>query len=288
MKPAPFMYARPDSVEEALALLQAGGDEAKVLAGGQSFVPLLNLRIASVDAVVDLNRLSELAYIKRDADTLCIGAMTRHRQVEVSEEVQAVQPLLARAAAEVGHLAIRNRGTIGGSLVHADPAAEWPLVAVTLDAQLVVRSHQSTRTVAAREFFLGPLTTAIEPNEILCEVRFPLAPVGAVWGFQELCRRPGDFAIVAVACQLSLDHSETCSAAALAVGGAHATPLHIPEVETVISGSKGEDAVIAAAAEKAAAAVDPSADVHGSADYRRRMVKVLTARALKEAWGKAA
>ncbi len=287
MKPAPFMYARPGSVEEALALLQAGGDETKVLAGGQSFVPLLNLRIASVDAVVDLNRLAELAYIKRDTDTLCIGAMTRHRQVEVSEDVQTAQPLLTRAAAEVGHLAIRNRGTIGGSLVHADPAAEWPLVAVTLDAQLVVRSHESTRTVAAREFFLGPLMTAIEPNEILCEVRFPVSPPGALWGFQELCRRPGDFAIVAVACQLSLDQSGTCSAAALAVGGAHATPLHIPDVETVISGSKGEDAVIAEAAEKATAAVDPSGDVHGSADYRRRMVKVLTTRALKEAWAKA-
>ena len=288
MKPAPFMYARPDSVEEALALLQAGGDDAKVLAGGQSFVPLLNLRIASVEAVVDLNRLAELAYIKRDNDTLCLGAMTRHRQVEVSEDVKAAQPLLARAAAEVGHLAIRNRGTIGGSLVHADPAAEWPLVAVTLDAQFVVRSHESTRTIAAREFFLGPLMTAIESNEILCEVRFPLAPPGAVWGFQELCRRPGDFAIVAVACLLSLDHSGTCSAVALAVGGAHATPLHIPDVGTVISGSKGEDAVITEAAEKAAAAVDPSGDVHGSADYRRRMVKVLTARALKEAWAKAA
>ena len=288
MKPAPFMYARPGSVEDALALLQTGGDDAKVLAGGQSFVPLLNLRIASVDAVVDLNRLSELAYIKRDTDTLCIGAMTRHRQVEVSEEVKTTQPLLARAAAEVGHLAIRNRGTIGGSLVHADPAAEWPLVAVTLDAQLVLRSHENTRTVAGRDFFLGPLMTAIEPNEILCEVRFPVPPPGAVWGFQELCRRPGDFAIVAVACQLSLDQSGLCSAAALAVGGAHATPLHIPDVETVISGSKGEDAVIAAAAEKAAAAVDPSGDVHGSADYRRRMVKVLTARALKEAWVKVA
>ncbi len=288
MKPAPFMYARPDSVEEALALLQPGGDEMKVLAGGQSFVPLLNLRIASVDAVVDLNRLAELVYIKRDNDTLCIGAMTRHRQIEVSDEVKAAQPLLARAATEVGHLAIRNRGTIGGSLVHADPAAEWPLVAVMLDAQLVVRSHENTRTVAAREFFLGPLMTAIELNEILCEVRFPVAPVGAVWGFQELCRRPGDFAIVAVACQLSLDQNRTCSAAVLAVGGAHATPLHILDVETVISGSKGEDAVITEAAEKAAATVDPSGDVHASAKYRRRMVKVLTARALKEAWGKAA
>ena len=286
MKPAPFKYARPGSVDEALALLQAGGDEAKVLAGGQSFVPLLNLRMASVESIVDLNRLDDLAYIKRDHDTLCIGAMTRHRQVEVSSEVRAAQPLLCRAASEVGHLAIRNRGTIGGSLVHADPAAEWPLVAAALDAQLVLRSQDNSRTIAAREFFLAPLMTAIEPHEILCEVRFPVAPAGAVWGFQELCRRPGDFAIVAVACQLTLDAGGTCSAASLAVGGAHSTPLHVAEVESAIVGSQGDAAVLTAAAEKAAAAVDPSGDVHGSADYRRRMVKVLTQRALKEAWGK--
>ena len=284
MKPAPFKYARPGSVDEALALLQAGGDEAKVLAGGQSFVPLLNLRMASVESIVDLNRLDDLAYIKRDNDTLRIGAMTRHRQIEVSDEIRAAQPLLCRAAAEVGHLAIRNRGTIGGSLVHADPAAEWPLVAAVLDAQFVLRSQDNSRTIAAREFFLAPLMTAIEPNEILCEVRFPVAPVGAVWGFQELCRRPGDFAIVAIACQLTLDDGGTCSTASLAVGGAHSTPLHVAEVEPIISGSQGEAAVMTAAAEKAAAAVDPSGDVHGSADYRRRMVKVLTQRALKEAW----
>ena len=284
MKPAPFRYACPRSVDEALALLQAGGDETKVLAGGQSFVPLLNLRIASVESVVDLNRLDDLAYITRDNDTLCIGAMTRHRQMEVSDEIRAAQPLLCRAAAEVGHLAIRNRGTIGGSLVHADPAAEWPLVAAALDAQFVLRSQDNSRTVSAREFFLAPLMTAIEPNEILCEVRFPVAPVGAVWGFQELCRRPGDFAIVAIACQLTLDDGGTCSAASLAVGGAHSTPLYVAEVEPILIGSQGDAAVMTAAAEKAAAAVDPSGDVHGSADYRRRMVKVLTQRALKEAW----
>lgn len=287
MKPAPFTYARPGSLDEALALLRAGGEDAKLLAGGQSFVPLLNLRMASVDAVVDLNRLDELAYIRREDDTLCIGAMTRHRQIEVSAEVEAAQPLLTRAAAEVGHLAIRNRGTIGGSLVHADPAAEWPLVAATLDAQLVLRAQAATRTLPAREFFLAPLTTAIEPHEILCEVRFPVAPAGAVWGMQELCRRPGDFAIVAVACQLTLADDGRCAAAALAVGGAHGTPLHIPEVDAILGGSAADEEAIARAAEKVAESVDPSGDVHGSADYRRRMVKVLSARALREAWGKA-
>src|SRR3989441_6349076 len=187
MKPAKFTYACPRSVEEALALLAEGGEGAKPLAGGQSLVPLLNLRMAQVDSLIDLNQLTDLSFIKRENGTLRVGALTRHRQLEVSDEARAAQPLLSRAAAEVGHLAIRNRGTIGGSLVHADPAAEWPLVAVTLDAQLVLRSQGGTRTIAAREFFLAPLTTAIEPHELLCEVRFPVASSRTVWGFQELC-----------------------------------------------------------------------------------------------------
>lgn len=287
MKPAPFTYARPDSLDEALTLLQAGGEDTKLLAGGQSLVPLLNLRMASVDGLVDLNRLDELAYIRRESDTLNIGAMTRHRQIEVSAEVEAAQPLLTRAAAEVGHLAIRNRGTIGGSLVHADPAAEWPLVAVALDARFVLRSQEATRTVPAREFFVAPLMTAIAPQEILCEVRFPVAPAGAVWGFQELCRRPGDFAIVAVACQVIVADDGRCAAAALAVGGAHDTPLHVAEVALTLTGTRADDAAaIDQAAQRAADAVEPSGDVHGSAEYRRRMVKVLGVRALREAWGK--
>lgn len=287
MKPAPFTYARPDSLDEALTLLHAGGEDTKLLAGGQSLVPLLNLRMASVDGLVDLNRLDELAYIRRERDTLCLGAMTRHRQIEVSAEVEAAQPLLTRAAAEVGHLAIRNRGTIGGSLVHADPAAEWPLVAVALDARFVLRSQEATRTVPAREFFVAPLMTAIEPQEILCEVRFPVAPAGAVWGFQELCRRPGDFAIAAVACQVIVADDGRCAAAALAVGGAHDTPLHVAEVASLLAGTRADDAAaIDQAAQRAADAVEPSGDVHGSAEYRRRMVKVLGVRALREAWGK--
>ncbi|HKA54213.1 MAG TPA: FAD binding domain-containing protein, partial [Candidatus Binatia bacterium] len=210
----------------------------------------------------------------------------RHRQLEVSDEARAAHPLLPRAATEVGHLAIRNRGTIGGSLAHADPAAEWPLVAVTLDAQFVLRAQGKTRTVAARDFFLAPLTTALEPDEMLCEVRFPIASGRAVWGFQELCRRPGDFALAAVACQLTLEQNGVCTSAALAVGGAHSTPLCIAGVEKVVQGSRGEEEAIKEAAEVAAAAVEPPSDVHGSAEFRRRMVKVLTARALREAWQK--
>ena len=287
MKPAKFTYACPRSVEEALALLAEGGEGANLLAGGQSLVPLLNLRMAQVDSLIDLNRLTDLSFIKRENGTLRVGALTRHRQLEVSDEARAAQPLLSRAAAEVGHLAIRNRGTIGGSLVHADPAAEWPLVAVALDAQLVLRSQGGTRTIAAREFFLAPLTTAIEPQELLCEVHFPMASSRMVWGFQELCRRPGDFAIAAVACQVTLDQNRACTAVSLAVGGAHSTPLLIAEIEKVVKGNRGEEGAIKEAAEITAEAVEPPADVHGSAEFRRRMVKVLTARALREAWNRA-
>ena len=284
MKPPPFSYACPDSVDEALALLAEAGDGARLLAGGQSLVPLLNLRMAWADAVIDLNRLSELDFIVQENGTLRVGALTRHRTLEVSDTVRTAQPLMARAASEVGHLAIRNRGTIGGSLVHADPAAEWPLVAVTLDAELLLRSHTGSRTVAARDFFIGPLTTTIEPDELLCEIRVPVAPERTRWGFQELCRRPGDFAIAAVACQLTLDESRTCRAASLAVAGAHDVPLAVAEVTACLIDSRGEDAALAKAADTAAAAVDPPSDVHGSADFRRRMVRVLSRRALDQAW----
>lgn len=286
MKPAKFTYACPQSVDEALAFLAHGDDGIKILAGGQSLVPLLNLRMAEVSALVDINRLAALSFIKREEGMLKVGALTRHRQLEVSPEVRATQSLLARAAAEVGHLAIRNRGTIGGSLVHADPAAEWPLAAVTLDAQFLVRSQDSSRTIPARDFFLAPLTTAIESNELLCEIHFPVQASPVVWGFQEMCRRRGDFALAAVACQLTLDHNKTCTAVSLAVGGAHSTPLHIVDVEKTLTGSRGEEDALKTAAEIAAKVVEPPSDVHGSAEFRRQMVRVLTVRALKEAWGK--
>jgi CO/xanthine dehydrogenase FAD-binding subunit len=288
VKPPKFLYACAESVEEALALLAQEGEGAKVLAGGQSLVPLLNLRMAQVSALIDINRLSTLSFIKKENGTLRVGALTRHRLMETSDEVRATCPLLSRAAAEVGHLAIRNRGTIGGSLAHADPAAEWPLVAVTLDAQFVLRSEHATRTVAARDFFLAPLTTALEPHELLCEIHFPAGAGRTSWGFQELCRRPGDFALAAVACQLTLEQNGACTSASLAVGGAHSTPLCIPAIGKVVQGSHGEEEAIREAAECAAQVVDPPSDVHGSAEFRRRMVKVLTVRALKEAWGKSA
>ncbi len=215
--------------------------------------------------------------------------MTRHRELEISAEARLAEPLLARVAREIGHLAIRNRGTIGGSLAHADPAAEWPLVAVALDARLTLRSSKGSRTLGAREFFTGPLTTVLEPTEMLTEVAFADAPRESRFGFCELSRRPGDFAIVAVACRVVREGSGVCAGATLAVGGAHGTPIHVAEVEDILKGSRGDGRPLCAPRRRPSLErVDPGSDVHGSADYRRRMAGVLARRALGEAFVEAA
>ena len=283
MKPPVLRYARPGSLEEAVQAL-AASPGAKCLAGGQSLIPLLNLRLADSMTLIDLARVPDLDFVERRNGELAIGALTRHRTLETSPEIRRAEPLLARAAREVGHLAIRNRGTIGGSLAHADPAAEWPLVATALDARVVLRSAQGSREQSARSLFTGPLTTVIRPDEILTEIRFPVAEQPARFGFQELCRRPGDFAIVAVACRVSLDTRGICRAATVAIGGAHGTPLWISGADRVLVGSRGEESAIDAAAEVAARAVDPGNDVQASADYRRRMTRVLARRALRDAF----
>jgi CO/xanthine dehydrogenase FAD-binding subunit len=287
VKPPSFAYSCPRSLDEALELLAAHGDDAKLLAGGQSLMPMLNLRFAEPRVLVDVNRLPDLGGIRRDDGTLRIGAMTRHRTIETSPLAAAADPLLCRAAREIGHLAIRNRGTIGGSLAHADPAAEWPLVAAALGARITLRSAKATRTIAARDFFLAPLTTAARADEMLTEVAFPAAAANDRWGFCELSRRPGDFAVVAVACRVTVDDSGACRAATLAVAGAHATPLWIADVERLLVGRRPSDDAIREAAEAAMRAVEPAGDVHGSAPYRRRMVGVLTVRALTQAFGRA-
>ena len=287
MKPPAFLYAAPRSLDEALAALREHGSEAKVLAGGQSLVPMMNLRLAEPRVLIDLNRVPELAYLRCENGSVRVGAMARHRAVEGSGEARRAEPLLARVAREIGHLAIRSRGTVGGSLAHADPAAEWPLVAVLLDAPIMLRSTVRSRSVPAREFFVGPLTTAAEPDEILTEIAFPSAPAGSRFGFAEVTRRPGDFAIVAVACRVTIDASHRCRTATLAVAGVHDTPLHVPRVERALVGSSGEDGALREAAAAAAQAVEPASDVHGSAAYRRRMVAVLARRALREAFDSA-
>ena len=287
MKPAAFDYHDPRTVEEALELLARHGGEAKLLAGGQSLVPILNFRLSKPQVLIDLNRIPALAYLRPWEGGLAVGAMTRQRAAERSPLVQERCPLLAEALPIVGHAQIRNRGTIGGSLAHADPAAELPAVATALDAALVLRGPGGERVVGASEFFVSYLTTSLEPTEILVEIRVPAWPEGAGWAFEELSRRHGDFAIVGVAAIISLGAGDTCTAARLALAGAAPTPLRARRAEQALVGRPLTPEAIGEAAAAAARQADPEPDIHASAEYRREMVRVFTARAIRAATARA-
>jgi CO/xanthine dehydrogenase FAD-binding subunit len=287
VKPAAFDYYDPRTVEEALALLARYGEEGKLLAGGQSLVPILNFRLSKPQVLIDLNRIPALAYIRPWDGGLAIGAMTRQRAAERSPLVRERCPLLAEALPLIGHAQIRNRGTIGGSLAHADPAAELPSVATALEAELVVRGSGGERVVRPSDFFVSYLTTSLEPTEILVEIRVPAWPEGAGWAFAELSRRHGDFAIVGVAAIISLGADSTCTAARLAIAGAAPTPLRARRAEQALVGCPLGAEAIAEAAAAAARQADPEPDIHASAEYRREMVRVFTTRAIRAAAGRA-
>jgi len=282
MKPPSFDYHAPASAAEALELLGRYGADARLLAGGQSLVPLLNFRLSAPAVIVDLNRAAELAYVKEENGRVRIGAMTRQRAVEFSPLVKSRLPLLAEATRWVGHLPTRTRGTLGGSLAHSDPAAEYPAVAAALDAELVVRSAAGERVIRAAEFFVGFMTTAVQPGEMLVEVRMaPQAP-NAGWAFEEFSRRHGDFAIVGVAATVAIE-GDRCRAARLAACGAGPTAIRLRGAEEIMEEGGVGDRYIDDAAARAAEIVDPSADLHASTEYRRHLTRVLTRRALKRA-----
>jgi carbon-monoxide dehydrogenase medium subunit len=279
MKPAPFDYVAPHSLDEAVEALADGGADAKVLAGGQSLIPLLNFRLARPSLLVDLNRVPELAYVSEREQGLAVGAMTRQAAVERDAGLAEVQPLLVEAIGYVGHAAIRARGTVGGSLAHADPAAELPAVAVCLDAVLSVVGPRGRRAVTAADFFVGYLTTLLAPDEILAEAWFPpLQPhTGQAW--VEFARRHGDFALAGVAVSLTL-HDEVVEDARIVLTGVGARPVRAREAETLlIGGSVPERALAAASA--ARTSIDPDADIHASKEYRAHLAGVLTERAIR-------
>jgi aerobic carbon-monoxide dehydrogenase medium subunit len=285
LKPPPFTYLAPDSLEEALSQLAEHGDEAKPLAGGQSLVPLLALRLARPTVLIDLGGLSELAYIRADNGHVAVGAMTRERAAERSEIIRSGVPLLAEALPLIGHIAIRNRGTIGGSAAHADPAAEIPTLAMALQAELVAASaSRGRRTIPATEFFQGFLTTALEPDELLVEVRFPVAAPGTVVAFEEAARRHGDFAMVGVASAV-LVRDGSVADARLALAGVSDAPLRCHEAEQVLAGSAPSMAVIEEAASVATSPLTPASDLHGSSAYRKHLARVLIRRALLRSFG---
>ena len=279
MKFPPFAYRAPSSVEEAVGQLD-GDPGTKVLAGGQSLLPLLALRLAYPSVLVDVGGIGELDFISKEDGTVRIGAGTTLAAVEDSSAVTESLPLLAQAVRYVAHRPIRNRGTVGGSLVHADPAAELPAVAVALDAVLVARSTSGERRIPAADFFTGPFTTALADDELLTGAEFPVAD--GSWSFMEVVRRAGDFALGIAAVGLGVD-----GGARVVLQGIGSRPVRVPEAETAL-GVGADVAAVQAAAEAASAAANPIGDIHGSADYRRRLVGVLVRRAALAAAGASA
>ena len=283
MKPPPFDYLAPALVEEALALLGDLGEGAKALAGGQSLVPMLNFRLVRPRHLVDLNGLTELAGIREDDGRLVIGAMTRQRAVERSALVRARCPLLAEAMPQIGHVQIRNQGTIGGSLAHADPAAELPAVVAALDGELVLRSARGQRVLKPEEFFVTYFTTAAAPAELLVEVRLPAMPPRTGSAFVEVSRRHGDFALVGVAATVTVDEAGVCTGSALALTGVGQTPIVAREAARALVGVKPTAAAVDDVGRRVADAVRPDGDLHASSEYRQHLAGVLTRRALARA-----
>jgi carbon-monoxide dehydrogenase medium subunit len=287
MKPAPFEYFQPHSLDEALALLAEHGGDAKPLAGGQSLIPAMNFRLAMPAVLVDLNGLSEMAYIK-DGETLRLGGMTRQRTVERSPVVAKNAPLVSETMPFIAHAAIRNRGTVGGSLAHADPAAELPAVMLALNARFTLKNQKSSRTVSADDFFVGLFTTAVEPGELLTEIEIPKAPMRAGFAFQEISRRHGDFALVGVAAAVTLDERGRCTGSRISLLSVGDRPMLAKRASAALHGQTPATEAIQAAADAAAQHdIDPSSDIHASAKFRRQLANVLTRRVLTLAFSRA-
>jgi carbon-monoxide dehydrogenase medium subunit len=288
MKPPPFEYVRATSATEAVSLLQKHDGEARILAGGQSLVPMLNMRLARPGVLVDMNGVAELDYIRDDNGWLAIGAMTRQRTIERSAVVRSRQPLLHAATLFVGHPQIRNRGTIGGSLAHAHPASEYPAVAIALGAELRAIGPRGERALNADDFLVTYMTTSLDAAELLAEIRLPVLPVRTGWAIHELARRHGDFALAGAAVTVSFDDGGHCTDARIAVFGATSKATRARSAEQALIGEKPAAATFAEAAHRASAGIEePLSDVHASGDYRRHLIGVMTKRALAEAAARA-
>ena len=288
MKSPPFEYARARSIDEACALLHQHGDAAKLIAGGQSLVPMMAFRLLRPSWLIDINEITALKFVAADADAVRIGAAMRQCLVAADDALAERLPLLRQALAWVGHVQTRNRGTVGGSLAHADPSAELPLAAQVLGARMTLRSQNGRRTVAANEFFAGPMMTSVQPQECLEEIHWPVwtdARVGSA--FTEVSRRHGDFAIVAAAAQVALDGDGKCTRASFGIGGAGPTPIAFPKLAHDLVGSRLEPDVVRSVAEHAAAELEPGSDTHATGSYRRHLARVLSARVLRSAYEQA-
>ncbi len=282
MKPATFQYLAPDNLQGAIEYLSENAPDANLLAGGQSLVPMMNFRLARPKVLIDLNLIPELAFIREDKNHLVIGAMTRERDIENDKLVHEHSPLLHRATLNIGHLPIRSRGTIGGSIANADPAAEYPAVILALDASLKALSVRGAREIPAEEFFEGALSTALDADEILTEIRIPKAPEDSGAAFEEIARRKGDFALAGVAAQVTLKKG-IVKGVRVAACGVGAGPIRLRNAEEIVRGQSITDELIAAAGQAASAEVEPEGDVHATADYRRKLAGIMTRRAILKA-----
>jgi carbon-monoxide dehydrogenase medium subunit len=282
MKLPPFDYACPTTLPEAIQLL-ASHDDAKAIAGGQSLVPMLAFRLAQPSLLVDLRKLADLRGIRISDAGVTLGAMVRWRDIEDDERLETAHPLLKAAISHVAHYQIRNRGTVGGSIAHADPAAEMPGIAITCDAEIAVVGKSGAHVIQAADFFQGALTTALTTDEIIVEIRLPAWPAGRRWGFQEFARRRGDFAMAAAAVFYDQDERGKARNAHVGVIGVGDRPLRLTAVEDVLNGQSIDEATIAKADAATSAAVEPQDDIHASAAYRRSLVGTMVERALKSA-----
>ncbi len=286
MKPAPFKYLAPTSTAEALGFIAENGDDAKVLAGGQSLIPTMNFRLAQPAVLIDLNPVSELAYIREGKrGSLRIGAMTRHADIEHSPLVAKHSPLLFETMPFIAHPQIRNRGTIGGSIVHADPAAELPAIMAALNAKFKLQNQQGERWVTATDFFTGMFATAMEAGELLTEIEIPAMPDRCGWAFTEVARRHGDYALVGVGTIIQFDRKQRCKEARIALLSVGEGPVLAHQAAQQLQGESFSESRIQSVAETCANDdIDPGGDIHASADYRRHLAKVLTRKVLSRAF----
>jgi len=281
MIPAAFDYVVPRTVPEAIAELVKHGQEAKVLAGGHSLIPLMKLRLATPSFLVDIGRISSLNYIREEDGQIAIGALTTHHDIEFSELLRKKLPLLSNAAAQIGDPQVRNRGTIGGAASHADPFGDFPACLLALDAELMVVGPRGERSIPARDFFVDTFTSALEPNEVVREIRIATPPAGSRGTYLKFSRRSQDWAIVAVAAQVTVSGHDV-SQVAIGLTGMGSRPLRAAAVEQSLRGKAAHDEDIRNASERAADGTDPPQDLNGSPDYRRHLVQVLTRRALED------
>lgn len=284
MKPAPFEYHAPDSIEQALDLLQQHAGEAKILAGGQSLVPAMNFRIVQPSMLIDLNRVEELSYIHEEGNVMRVGAMTRERHLEFDASIAKRIPLLHEAAPNIAHPQIRNRGTLGGSLVNADPAAELPVLMLALSARLKAKNVSSERWLDAKDFFVGMFTTALEPDEILVEIELPFMPPRTGWSFMEVAPRAGDYALMGVAALVTLDEAGKCNDAKLVYLNAGDGPIDAKEAAQLLQGETITEKLIDEAAEFASQKeINPFGNIHTSIEFQRHLANVLTKKAIQQA-----